>query len=291
MNAQGKRGSPMEFKVALFSCLAFALSPLTALSATDTDGNAVGVHVQHGVSIPNDTGQDANDLHIRARQKEDNITMNGASASSNDWGNVDVKMQPPHGMTADLDGGNIPKGGNTIVNFDFWISEKNQIWLDYQWTKDGEIIGGAGNGWKVKIPMGGGNGGLPGAQGGGGGAGNFIHDITIYNEKSVASQLLSFAAYASMTRLDTGWDVDWNSVPTMLSSPVTIAANDSMSFGFETTGSYAGGFIYLRYVLDDPMISVGVHPVPVPEPETYAMMLAGLGLLGAVARRRKLAAA
>jgi len=30
--------------------------------------------------------------------------------------------------------------------------------------------------------------------------------------------------------------------------------------------------------------------VPVPEPETYAMLLAGLGLMGAVARRRKLAA-
>jgi hypothetical protein len=26
---------------------------------------------------------------------------------------------------------------------------------------------------------------------------------------------------------------------------------------------------------------------PVPEPETYAMFLAGLGLMGAVARRRK----
>ncbi len=27
---------------------------------------------------------------------------------------------------------------------------------------------------------------------------------------------------------------------------------------------------------------------PVPEPETYAMMLVGLGLIGAIARRRKL---
>jgi PEP-CTERM motif len=26
---------------------------------------------------------------------------------------------------------------------------------------------------------------------------------------------------------------------------------------------------------------------PVPEPETYAMMLAGLGLMGTIARRRK----
>ena len=27
--------------------------------------------------------------------------------------------------------------------------------------------------------------------------------------------------------------------------------------------------------------------VPVPEPETYAMMLAGIGMLGALARRRR----
>lgn len=32
---------------------------------------------------------------------------------------------------------------------------------------------------------------------------------------------------------------------------------------------------------------IGYQPVPVPEPETYAMMLAGIGLLGVIARRRR----
>jgi len=35
------------------------------------------------------------------------------------------------------------------------------------------------------------------------------------------------------------------------------------------------------------MTNVGGSPPPIPEPETYAMMLAGLGLIGAVARRRR----
>jgi hypothetical protein len=33
-----------------------------------------------------------------------------------------------------------------------------------------------------------------------------------------------------------------------------------------------------------------VMAAPVPEPETYAMMLAGLGLLGGMARRKKMSA-
>ncbi len=34
-----------------------------------------------------------------------------------------------------------------------------------------------------------------------------------------------------------------------------------------------------------------LNPVPIPEPETYAMMLAGLGMLGFTAKRRKNTAA
>jgi probable HAF family extracellular repeat protein len=36
-------------------------------------------------------------------------------------------------------------------------------------------------------------------------------------------------------------------------------------------------------------VAVISSPIPIPEPETYAMMLAGLGLLGFIARRRKTA--
>ena len=37
------------------------------------------------------------------------------------------------------------------------------------------------------------------------------------------------------------------------------------------------------------MGQVAVIGSPIPEPETYAMLLAGLGLLGFIARRRKTA--
>ncbi|MDR2208910.1 MAG: PEPxxWA-CTERM sorting domain-containing protein [Azoarcus sp.] len=35
------------------------------------------------------------------------------------------------------------------------------------------------------------------------------------------------------------------------------------------------------------LTNVGADPMPIPEPETYAMMLAGLGLVGAMVRRRR----
>jgi len=63
---------------------------------------------------------------------------------------------------------------------------------------------------------------------------------------------------------------------------ITSAGNYDVAFTFNTTGGASKDI-----VID----SVYVVAAPVPEPETYAMMLAGLGLMGAVARRRKSKAA
>lgn len=61
----------------------------------------------------------------------------------------------------------------------------------------------------------------------------------------------------------------------------TFSSQDAVHFGVDSTGTLAttsssarGAWLYQT-------------AAPVPEPETYAMMLAGLGLLGVVARRRK----
>ena len=52
-------------------------------------------------------------------------------------------------------------------------------------------------------------------------------------------------------------------------------------------GSYGGPSLYSYTLYTSSTKQDFLVAAPVPEPETYAMMLAGLGLLGVVARRRK----
>ena len=72
-------------------------------------------------------------------------------------------------------------------------------------------------------------------------------------------------------------------------------ANPYINYQFDLSNTLAAGGTYtLRFasVTNEGQLQLGVDNVslsvaPVPEPESYAMILAGLGLMGAVARRRK----
>ncbi|MBI5789952.1 MAG: PEP-CTERM sorting domain-containing protein [Rhodocyclales bacterium] len=63
------------------------------------------------------------------------------------------------------------------------------------------------------------------------------------------------------------------------------------SFEFTAKGSTTDIFLAEAFPSRDYVgldnVSVQAVAAPVPEPETYALMLAGLGLMGFVARRRK----
>ena len=72
---------------------------------------------------------------------------------------------------------------------------------------------------------------------------------------------------------------------------------EGYTYAWEYGGSLAGklhsGVNFVAVALEDhgglTAFDMRITAAPVPEPETYAMMLAGLGLLGAIARRRKAA--
>jgi len=120
--------------------------------------------------------------------------------------------------------------------------------------------------------------------------------ISGFSYASAASMdSLQLAFWKLEDEVNTGtWDTIYNSADpdALLARQLVNAANSS---GWTSLGNVRVMNLYSGYssgVFSGPSQSqLYLMPTPVPEPETYAMLLAGLGLMGFMARRRRQATA
>jgi hypothetical protein len=104
------------------------------------------------------------------------------------------------------------------------------------------------------------------------------------NPSSLAGLLTATDANAFLTTKVTGWQSyiygDYSYLTSHEIGAMTFTAGKHY-YAFVAGGTIKGGS-----VLTDPSIGYSLSVNAVPEPESYAMMLAGLGLLGLMVRRR-----
>jgi len=128
------------------------------------------------------------------------------------------------------------------------------------------------------------------------GAGNTSAKLNIPNSESlddmVARVLPAWQEMIATHKNDDGVVVIVGHGATMGYVMPYLANNVSLGFG-ASHGLANTGIIEVKLHNDAPYVSnwQGIALAPVPEPETYAMLLAGLGLVGLSARRRQGAAA
>jgi hypothetical protein len=84
------------------------------------------------------------------------------------------------------------------------------------------------------------------------------------------------------------YDADWNSAAVYLTAAFSDLDKPAV-LGAQLRSSDVSSVETGDYVTVNFSNATAVAAAPVPEPETYAMLLAGLGVLGAVARLRKMA--
>lgn len=239
------------------------------------------IPVRATLVVSNDTGQTANDFHCYMYQNDKPaVVVNGASAGCGSFGTVGVGLDssnnkdvgpgvgpPYHGASVDMSDGSVPPGGVISVDLMLCMSEKNNLKVtDIEWTSDGAGLPGGpkpDGGFRAGGPApggGGGNtadpgGGGQGAQGGGGGSGNYVHMICIENDSDTNCMRVSeLKLFASMTYYADIASIDWASIDPIKNDenepPVTIEPLGKWWYPFETTGSYVGGHIYMKFDME-----------------------------------------
>ena len=104
----------------------------------------------------------------------------------------------------------------------------------------------------------------------------------------------SVAVGGALTRVETTNNVSSNYRSGYFGSTASVPAGSFNSFSvnnFTLTLNASGGTFSAIAAQPQNELKVSFFATPVPEPETYAMMLVGIGLIASIVRRRKQPAA
>jgi hypothetical protein len=120
--------------------------------------------------------------------------------------------------------------------------------------------------------------------------------VTISLWNNLPNNSGTMLASASTTGTQGSWaDVFWSSVAVTPNTTyyLVFTGNTSLGIAGDTTNQYSRGQVYANAGFgsfpsyDYTFRTYATDVNAVPEPESYAMLLAGLGLMGFIARRRK----